>query len=59
MFPATSVEPDAEVVGEVPVAVRDVTSVVPVPEVVVTVGLAEVVTGLVEVVVAPAVPETH
>ena len=53
------VEPAAEVVGAVPVAVRDVMSVVPAPEVVVVVGLAEVITGFVEVVVAPAVPETH
>lgn len=59
MFPATLVEPAAEVVGAVPVAVRDVISVVDAPGVVVVVGLAEVVTGFVEVVVAPAVAETH
>lgn len=59
MLPATLVEPAAEVVGAVPVAVRDVVSVVPAPEGVVVVGLADVVTGFVEVVVAPAVPETH
>lgn len=55
-------EPAAEVVGKVPVAVRDVINVVPALEVRV-VGLTEVVTGFVEVVVgatvAAAVPETH
>lgn len=59
MLPVTLVEPAAEVVGEVPVAVREVVSVVPAPDAVVVVGLAKVVAGLVEVVVAPAVPETH
>jgi hypothetical protein len=62
MFPAALLEPAAEVVGEVPVAVRDVIKVVPALEVEV-VGLTEVVTGFVEVVVgatvAAAVPETH
>jgi hypothetical protein len=62
MFPAALLAAAAEVVGEVPVAVREVTKVVPAPEVVV-VGLAEVVTGLIETVVgatvAEAAPETH
>jgi hypothetical protein len=61
MFPAALLVPAAEVVGEVPVAVRDVIKVVPALEVVV--GLTEVVTGFVEVVVgatvAATVPETH
>jgi hypothetical protein len=62
MFPAALLAAAAEVVGEVPVAVREVIKVVPAPGVVV-VGLAEVVTGLVETVVgatvAEAAPETH
>jgi hypothetical protein len=62
MFPAALEEPAAEVVGDVPVAVREVIKVVPAPEVVV-VGLAEVVTGFDEIVVGAAVaeaaPETH
>ena len=62
MFPAALLEPAAEVVGEVPVAVRDVIKVVPAPDVVV-VGLAVIVTGFVVTVVGAtvpaAVPETH
>ena len=58
MFPATLVEPGAEVVGEVAVPVREVIKVVPAPDVVVVV-LAEDVTGFVEVVAGAAVPETH